>query len=636
MSQINYIIATYAGIYRTAKEFVLQEQLESIYKILTLKLSLKLPSCISQITIVCPPLKHPLYENYYKQEKWESIFINELPHVKLVFQDYIGENQDYCYDQWIQGCTKYPQYDYYILMKDDYYIYLEDLMFDQHLIDYYRKVAPDNIGYLASLSRHDMHHGYHAAISNGIVSNETIKRFDDMLGYYYHIRQANRYPQVTFSKIFLHLNIPILNMSEEYEAWFWNSYSQTLECLSSPSKKLMIPIQYKDKESSFYPIENTCIEHPILFLIGEYNDDVYERYKKQYTIYMCLFVEDSRVQTNYSILDEPFDYPSIKDEASTNIKIKMMFSHPYLSGYKKCLELYKIRRDYNPDNTIIVLPFNQTPKYDLTNLTQKGVYWPDFVAPEEPLTFETLINPMYSSSSEGSSIILSKNIALSPVDGEPVFLICSVVSPTMINRTVFTPKERCDHTIRQLKSIRQYYPKSYIVLLESSYISAAGYVSELAKYADKTVWFVDDEVALHHAHLNPNKNLTEVYMMSLALSDIIKYKTNTNICPSHIAKFGGRYWLDEPINLFSNDIVMNATYEDVYLTTIIYPVFYSIPHRYLEEFAALQHRMLLLMEKQFTDVERLLWSEFAINKNLQDLKTFRIKGYTARGYFTFI
>jgi hypothetical protein len=250
MSQINYIIATYSGIYRTneCKELVLQEQLQAIHKILIRKLFLGLPSCIAQITIVCPESRHPTYKNYYQQEKWESIFRDELPHVKLVFQEYIGSNEDASYDQWIQGCVENPQYDYHLLMEDDYYICIDDLMFDQHLIDYYRKLAPNNIGYFASFATSDDINGYHGAVSNGIVSNDTIKLFDDMLGFYYHLRTLGDSicPQVTFSHVFQRRNIPIIDMSEEYEAWFWGSWDKSLKLLSSPSKKLILPIQYKE------------------------------------------------------------------------------------------------------------------------------------------------------------------------------------------------------------------------------------------------------------------------------------------------------------------------------------------------------------------------------------------------------
>src|SRR6478752_9724721 len=148
MTTLNYIIATYSGIYRTHenKEYVLQRQLQQLYKILKAgKLSL-----LKQVTIVCPTPRHPAYPKYYQSRMWSYVFEREFPHVKLVYLDYHGANEDHSYDQWLQGYVAYPNFDYYLFMEDDYCFDLQQTAFDRALVDMYLRRFPENIGYLST------------------------------------------------------------------------------------------------------------------------------------------------------------------------------------------------------------------------------------------------------------------------------------------------------------------------------------------------------------------------------------------------------------------------------------------------------------------------------------------------------
>jgi hypothetical protein len=90
---MNYIIASYGGpipnrIYDEKAEFFLTFNLKCLFSLLhTNKESL-----IKQVTIVCPQVKENPYKNYYNKEKWIEKF-KAIPHVKLVYLDYVGENE---------------------------------------------------------------------------------------------------------------------------------------------------------------------------------------------------------------------------------------------------------------------------------------------------------------------------------------------------------------------------------------------------------------------------------------------------------------------------------------------------------------------------------------------------------------
>lgn len=115
-----------------------------------------------------------------------------------------------------------------------------------------------------------------------------------------------------------------------------------------------------------------------LFLIGEYNEAVYRKYKNLYDVFMCLFVEVQGLEVKHAVLDELNGTPS----------------QIYRTGYMKCLGL-----TVNQYDTVIVLPFNEQrisehSENSLLDLTANGVYWPSWVTPAELLTFETCLNPV--------------------------------------------------------------------------------------------------------------------------------------------------------------------------------------------------------------------------------------------------
>lgn len=267
---IAYVIATYSAPLKgrppaEQPENILQYHLEELTKLLRRKRD----TLIKHVIVVCPLTRHPPYPNYYQKEKWEKLFKLEFPHVQLHFFDYVGYNIDHSYDQWIQAYEYLPNQDYYLLIEDDYYI--EDANVDVDLVRIYKEKFPNNIGYLASWVTNETHKlGKHAAISNGLISRETFEKLGQPLRKYYAINprtltdfykkcanffaseevliMANETPQLKFTRLFLNDGIPLDDIRNYYQIYFWDSSAKTIIDFSptkTSNKPLFIPVQFK-------------------------------------------------------------------------------------------------------------------------------------------------------------------------------------------------------------------------------------------------------------------------------------------------------------------------------------------------------------------------------------------------------
>lgn len=239
---MNYIIATYVG---TSNEFSLELQMQNLFTILMNKKT----KYIKQVTIVCPQIKpgHTYKHNYYNWDKWINLFQTSLPHISLIYMDYIGENRHASYDQWIQAILTYPDFDYYLLLEDDYCIYPSLLDFDTQIIESYNKIVGESgIGYVCTYADAIMGHSYHAAISNGIINRKTIEKLNgiDILKTYYKCSEECGIEQVAFSNLFLQHDVPVYSFHEIYTAVFWSSYRKRVELYSKQQNYMFIPIEF--------------------------------------------------------------------------------------------------------------------------------------------------------------------------------------------------------------------------------------------------------------------------------------------------------------------------------------------------------------------------------------------------------
>lgn len=227
---IHYIIASFSGKIESRKnreesEKVLAIQLDSLYKIFMSKKEKKIPNFITKITVVVPECNIESYRDYYDKT------ITNIEGVPIEYITYIGNNKDHSYDQWIQGVLcNINNFSYYLLIEDDYCIDTNNIWFDKELVDIYKQKFNDtnNIGYLSTLVWNKPI--THAAISNGLLSKETVdyihtKSGLTMLEAYYKL---SGYPQLKFSELFNNIGILHKDISDYFRILFWDSPSQKI------------------------------------------------------------------------------------------------------------------------------------------------------------------------------------------------------------------------------------------------------------------------------------------------------------------------------------------------------------------------------------------------------------------------
>lgn len=151
MVKINYIIATWSGLrVKPADTLYYENILKNHLKTLS-----ETKNNISQITIMKP--RNDIENNYYAIELNDKIKVIEC------------KNEYQSYGQWLKAVELYlNNFDYFIFIEDDYVPATDN--FDSKLIDIYEEGT-----YLCSHISGSIDNN-HCSISNGIISNNTIKK----------------------------------------------------------------------------------------------------------------------------------------------------------------------------------------------------------------------------------------------------------------------------------------------------------------------------------------------------------------------------------------------------------------------------------------------------------------------------
>ena len=187
--KINYVIATHNGRGRRTHSHplpkdVLKTQLEK------LKASMQV---ISQVTIMMADSPNH-YKDYYDISEIVSQFTIPIEMVKC-------ENYGYSPGQWLKAYElSRDQFDYYVFMEDDYCPGMYG--FDDHLINLYKRIFPEEIGLMCSLVEGSKAYkekgGYPIHFGGGILVNiQTLQRL-----YSAHLKQpGNIGPRERLDKI---------------------------------------------------------------------------------------------------------------------------------------------------------------------------------------------------------------------------------------------------------------------------------------------------------------------------------------------------------------------------------------------------------------------------------------------------
>jgi hypothetical protein len=358
----------------------------------------------------------------------------------------------------------------------------------------------------------------------------------------------------------------------------------------------------------------------LVVLVGDY-DEYTEHYIRR------LIADDVKVvDSTFDVLDTPCPLTIV----STDMKTMSDWI------YRECIDrVWGIIEGYDD---IVVLPYlhkfdddafrqclNRRTKYDKLNMECR-VYCADIIDDLIPTNKNVMNTTVFG--------IKAFSCRTHPLIPPPITcpsgdIVCVCV-PSIIHvkdpkRSLFSAEERLQHTLRQLKSIKRFVPNSYVVLLEMSLLSPLE-MHRLSSVCDMFWSFHDDPILQSVAHVDPNKNKAEVYVLEKAFNFL--HASHPNI--THFAKFGGRYWfVKDATSLFTIRPVMRKVYATCANQYIIEPVFYSIPTANIEEFIKTLRKMWDTLDHTFTDNERLLWFMFANHRDIYSPDCQYIQGYTA-------
>lgn len=186
MASINYVIATSAD--------ALHGRIRDPFSLLILRYHLKILSSIlktdgliKQVTIVRQDSKieNHLRKEYYKIEE----YVEEIRKKNLKVEILDVEKLGISYTQYLLAYEKFPHFDYYMIMEDDWVINKKYKDFDHLLLGLYSKCFPSGSGFLDCWSPRSgkyvgpnggfKNYPHHSCISVGLLDNASIKKISE-------------------------------------------------------------------------------------------------------------------------------------------------------------------------------------------------------------------------------------------------------------------------------------------------------------------------------------------------------------------------------------------------------------------------------------------------------------------------
>ena len=257
--KINYVIATCSKVIpnRELHDRETSLMLQKHLKFLSSIIEKNKTKYISQVTIMKPLMKGNTYPYYYEnldtsiekiKEKNIEVCFFEIPEMKTSYSQYI-----YCSE-------KYDDFDYYIVMEDDWVPYTKsDFCFDEMLVSLLPQ--KDNIFLSAWVPQKLGNQPMHSAISVGIIDIPSLKKLKK-------INEQSKYniDQLRFSLLLLKYNTDLKdysNRGENFMIPFWETHLGFCWefSLTIHDKYLLVPLQFEETErfprNSHYRVHNT-------------------------------------------------------------------------------------------------------------------------------------------------------------------------------------------------------------------------------------------------------------------------------------------------------------------------------------------------------------------------------------------
>ena len=241
---INYIIATYDGKrggcnhprdkYDNETEMVLQKHFKVLLN------SLKSDTFIKQITLIRNHDRNSYYKRYYEIDEYVEKIKEKLGiSVVIIEQDMLFKSP---YSQYLYIFQMYPNFDFNILMEDDWVPAPNLDSFDRILVNEYEKC--NNTGFLSSWVTDRILPIRHSTISVGIVSKKSMTTVYEKIKNLNYKKSIN-ISQIEFSELFDELH-DYSDNGKNYMIPFWETNcGKIFEYAENLSKKyLLVPIQF--------------------------------------------------------------------------------------------------------------------------------------------------------------------------------------------------------------------------------------------------------------------------------------------------------------------------------------------------------------------------------------------------------
>lgn len=603
---IAYVVATYSGKEHVSNgelsSTVLTLNMDQLLLLLETKKSRGIRSLITHVVIVVPFVQpENMLDGYYKFEAWSPRF-SELG-VQLVILPYKGANKHHSYDQWIQGCLceKVKTASHFILIEDDYCLDATNLTADVDLLEVYKRKFPDGIGYLASWAPRENICGYHAAISNGMVSRKSWEQFPDPLASFY--AKQGSCPQLLFSALFTSGPNPLglEDFRDRFSCLFWNSHRKRIEDYGDKVQShVFMPVQ--QLLSPAQPLTAVCFYGAFnMFHVSSLRPRVYD------DLFLVVYEQPPFVLDNAKVvlitdnLPSAIRYNERRQDYERAKFIEIGSQIIRFSGVKYTNVIFERFNEITPDTYLLSANY----------VSERGVTR-SITECRDRKQILTLFGNVFD------------NFAVPDFDireGDLVFFIPSVINLNHSTMSIFTPPERFNQTVEQVKSIKKQVPGAKIFLLDQFSLDLTQLL-EIHKLVDYVILFVNDPECQKYTF--SNKSAGEIYATLFFSKLMRKYRFDALI------KFGGRYKLldsfDEQI-LRATKIVAAITPPNLSWSGhgLCESILYTIPRAFLDTFIE-------RLPEMFIDIEHTLYKMFTAG-DVQDISCINAIGISAAGVY---
>jgi hypothetical protein len=207
----------------------------------------------------------------------------------------------------------------------------------------------------------------------------------------------------------------------------------------------------------------------------------------------------------------------------------------------------------------------QTYLFTVKPVKYYNSFWDDYFIKNEEKTIT------FSTNNKNLVLITSKII----VSDNPLIYIDK--------RSSYTREQRFEQTIETIKSIRQYIPNSYIVIIDNSDLNNTEII-ELKNIVDKLINITFDELLNDYTDNSPYKGYGELMQQVTFYNEFLKFVDTTKI--NHFFKISGRYLVNDEFDykIYDNNENIFKKNEKITNRNYYYTSFYKIDKNYLHKY----------------------------------------------------